>query len=210
MCDRRSLAFAIAFIQSIKSKETNMGCFDSTCAFSRTAIHCGDEVLLVALDYNNAYRKDLLETYRLMNQLFDYKRRKKAGRFDSRYDKSPFRFIGVGIYNDYGSIEGFDNDIPNKIEGSWWDYQFFVHKSVAEGLLDRSLDLNNLEEDAIELIELAFIARVQLKGNAILGAQYFDKNEIDIQRKLTTLTNLVLDRHQDYLSQYEDDDEESD
>lgn len=47
-----------------------MGCFDSTCAFSRTAIHYGDEVLLVALNYN-LYREDLLQTYNLSNRLFD-------------------------------------------------------------------------------------------------------------------------------------------
>lgn len=183
-----------------------MGCFDSTCAFSRTAIHYGDEVLLVALNYN-LYREDLLQTYNLSNRLFDYRERKKEGKLDPPgYDRNPFRFIGVGIYNDYGSIEGFDNSIPDRTK-LWSDYQFLVHKSIAEGLLNRPLNLENLEEDATELIDLAFIARVQLKGNHTLGAQHFDKDEINIQRKLIALTSLVLDRHQDYLSQYEDEEE---
>ena len=94
-----------------------MGCFDGTCVFSRTAIRSGDEVLMVVLHREGQKRWD---TYELIKEC---------------HSPSPFRFLGLGPYNGYGTIDEYTQDDV----GDWWDYQFLVHQSVAEGLLHKSL-----------------------------------------------------------------------
>lgn len=186
-----------------------MGCFDSTCAFSRTSVHHGDEVIMVVTKAN--YIKD---TYNLGQRVYEYQESRARAREnanDPEYIKlwqprSPFVYIGIGIYNDYGSIESFDID-PLKDKGEFWDYHFFCHKSVAEGLVDATITEENLEAAVIKLVGIAFLARIQLFGNTLLGEQYYSKDEIILQRKLSKLRESVLDRQWEYLKQYDEEDE---
>jgi hypothetical protein len=164
-----------------------MGCFDSVCPFSRTSIHVGDEVLLVALNPN--LYENALTTYGLIARTFE---------------KEKFRFIGIGKYNDYGTIEGYDSREDLKPGVPYWLYQFMVHRSVAEGLLEKNLDdFNDLKDAAEELIEIAFTARTQLIYETLLGEQYFDEEELRIQYKLLELTKEVLDRKSEYLKDFD-------
>ena len=79
-----------------------MGSFDVTCAFSRAGIALGEEVLLVVTHQNN------WDTYKLMSDCHQYK-------FSNQQLKpqleSPFQFIGVGLYDDYGTIENFHHEV---------------------------------------------------------------------------------------------------
>lgn len=163
-----------------------MGSFDWTCAFSRTAISYGDEILLVALStYENLDKS----TYGLLftNVPIDRK----------------YRFIGIGNYNDYGTIDEFENDVSG-VEGNWWDYQFMVHSSVAEGLLGKPLKTYPDLSVAVEkLLDIAHTARIQVMHNDLLGTQFYDREEIELQRKVLSLTLEILDRKDKELAEVE-------
>jgi hypothetical protein len=194
-----------------------MGCFDSVCAFTRTAVHVGDEVLLVLL---NPLALNEENTYHLLQGIATYEEDKryfpqKVAAIITRYErrgievtqemrdeterdntpKNPFRFFGFGVYDDYGSIEGCDNGQGLEDRHDWWNYQFFVHKSVVLSLLeDPTLTHEDLTEDHIvRLAQIAYRARVQLFGNHLLGAQYYDRYEIILQKKIIQLTTEILD-----------------
>jgi hypothetical protein len=185
-----------------------MGCFDSTCAFTRTAVGSGDEILIVALDPKSyCCSGGGFTTYDLSNNAGYYKRVKTSE--DMPNPVSPFRFLGIGHYNSYGTIDEFDNDAGlEQEERSWWDYQFIVHREVAEGLLNKKLDPNNLEDDVIRLIEIAYLARVQLHGNDLLGVQHADKAERVLQLKLLGLATTILERELEMLEDDEEDDDD--
>ena len=89
-----------------------MGSFDVTCAFSRAGIMPDDEVLLVVTHKNN------WDTYTLMSDCHQYKSLEQQPKPQI---ESPFQFIGVGLYDDYGTIENFHHEVK---EGDWWEYQF--------------------------------------------------------------------------------------
>lgn len=165
-----------------------MGCFDSTCAFSRTSVHYGDRILWVAL-HPNARIED--GTYSLIRP----------------HSSQKFRFVELGIYNYYGCVEGFnvEDGLENVRGKDWWDYQFIVHESVANGLLDKPLsDYRSLEVAANQLLIIAHQARIQVLGHNLLGSQCFDRDEVELQRKLLHLTSEVLDRKEAQLNEYED------
>jgi hypothetical protein len=165
-----------------------MGSFDVTCAFSRAGITVGDEVLLVVTHQNN------WDTYKLMSDCHQYK-------FSNQQLKpqleSLFQFIGVGLYEDYGGIEDFYQEAK---EGDWWEYQFMVHRTIAETLLDRPLNLANLEDDVLQLINIAYLLRIQLQ-TGFLGSQFVNLEEMEMQRKLIQATdNFLLKRIEEYKS----------
>ena len=165
-----------------------MGSFDSTCAFTRTSISEGDPILLVAL------KPDVpLST---------------ANIFMGLHQEDVFRFIGIGEYDSYGTIEEFDNDVEG---GDWWDHQFMVHRPVAEALLryklKKSMKDSQLKDAAITLIRMAHTARVQLECG-LVGAQYFDKEEIDLQLLLNREALEILELRQRFLEETEEDEGE--
>lgn len=164
-----------------------MGFFDATCALSRTAIKRGNKVLLVVVQTEKQWN-----TYELLQSCFQYQRGK-----GEKKEPSPFRFLGLGNYNGYGSINGLKNDLK---QANWAESQFLVHEAIAEGLLEKSLDAADLENDVIKLIQIAFFARVQLKSNFLLGTQLADQAELNLQRFLVKLTEQVLDLHQQFLA----------
>ena len=165
-----------------------MGSFDVTCAFSRAEIMPDDEVLLVVTHQNN------WDTYKLMSDCDEYKSSQQELKSQL---KSPFQFIGVGLYNDYGTIEGFAREFK---EGDWWGYQFMVHRTIAETLLDRPLNLANLEDDVIQLIDIAYQLRIQLQ-TGLLGSQFVELEEMEMQRKLIQATDSFLQKRiEDYKS----------
>ena len=165
-----------------------MGSFDCTCAFTRTSISEGDPILLVAL------KPDVpLST---------------ANIFMGLHQEDVFRFIGIGEYDSYGTIEGFDNEV----EGSdWWDHQFMVHRPVAEALLGyklkKSMKDSHLKDAAITLIKKAYTARIQLEGG-LVGAQYFDKAEIELQLTINREALEILELRQQFLEETEEDEDE--
>ena len=166
-----------------------MGSFDATCAFSRTGITVDDEVLLVATHTNDWDTSTLMGYW----DKYEFSHQQLKPQFES-----PFRFIGVGLYDDYGAIEGFDNQVA---EGDWWEYQFMVHRTIAETLLDRPLNLANLEDDALQLIDIARLLRIQLQGTGLLGSQFIELEEMEMQRKLIQATDsFLLKRIQEYKS----------
>ncbi|MBE9144058.1 hypothetical protein [Planktothrix mougeotii] len=148
-----------------------MGSFDVTCAFSRAGIRIGDEVLLVVTYQNN------WDTYTLMSDCHQYK---FSNQQLNPQPQSPFQFIGVGLYDDYGAIEDFNHEVK---EGDWWEYQFMVHRTIAETLLDRPLNLAHLEDDVIQLISMAYQLRIQLR-TGFLGNQFVNLEEMEMQRIL--------------------------
>lgn len=168
-----------------------MGLFDATCALSRTAIKRGNEVLLVIVQAEKQW-----DTFELLQSCFRYQREKGEAK-----EPSPFRFLGLGKYDGYGSLNEINNDLKPE---NWAQSQLIVHKCVAEGLLVKHLDAAELESDVIKLIRIAFFARVQLKSNFLLGTQLADQAEIDLQRTLLNLAHQVLDRHQQRLVQHRD------
>jgi hypothetical protein len=173
---------------------------DATCAFTRTAIRCGqNRVLIVAIDPN--ILRENWNSYELRE--YCNKRYRKTRHEEWKPYPSPFRFVGVGIYNGEGTIDGFDN----KLEAhKWFNYQFLVHQKVAEELLGKPLSdtTDKLIDDVIRLIDIAFTARVQLKGNEILGDGCVGESEITLQRTILKLASQVLDAHKKTLKGLDD------
>lgn len=163
-----------------------MGCFDETCALTRTSISEGDSVLLVALTFTR-YPNGIYD----LNQAIAHAQAITPGQ-----THSIFRFVGLGEYNSYGGIPEFDPDVPDHLD--WWHYQFMVHQSAAEAILGYSLPgpTFTLTESAIELIRLAGLARVQVLGNVLLGRQHVDQTELTLQLLLHQVTGQILSQKQ--------------
>lgn len=198
-----------------------MGCFDSTCAFTRTSVSCGDEVLLVGIKPREPYPR--WDTYNLADDIYRFNittkqneemielEKKYEGLTLTKYDVyNPIRFAVIGSYDDYGSVEvnneRFDNETGLDEKYTYYDWQFFVHKSVVDSLIGYTVtNYDNLTDVVTKLVNLAFIARIQLACNCLLGQQHYDKQEIELQRKLLNLTDTVLANKALALQEYDDD-----
>lgn len=180
-----------------------MGCFDSTCSLTRTSIHVGDKVLIVAVPWNAQYAANTYEFGSLLGSHLRYVRENKEMRekFGMDHDvfplKEPLRFHGVGEYNDYGTIEGFDNDAGSRdpgVQGSWWDYQFMVHYDALVAFMDG--EEYEKAENKLDYLKRftykAMQARVQLFGHGLLGAQHYDIEEVQLQTKLADIVRATL------------------
>lgn len=194
-----------------------MGCFDSTCAFTRTSVSAGDEVLLVGIRPREPFTS--FDTYNLANEIYAYnvnieyeEKVEELGRKNSERIQhyNPIRFSVIGTYDDYGSVEvntkRFDNEVDLDDKYTYYDWQFFVHKAVVEKLLDIIIDeQTNLVDVVKELVKLAMLARIQLSGNCLLGQQHYDKQELQLQRKLLNVTDRILADKLVALQEYDDD-----
>jgi hypothetical protein len=158
-----------------------MGCHDATCSLTRTAIIPGDKALIVCL-----WTKEW-NTYQLNTDLRSYQAGSKS---------SPIRYFCVGEYLDEHSWAGEDVYITPE-EGYWRDYCFLIHLPVVEDLLDKSFEFEDIQEcDVIAIIQLANTARIELtKMSSNVGRQYTDIEEITLQRKIMTLSEMILDNH---------------
>lgn len=172
-----------------------MGRFDYTCAVSRTSLHAGDEVLYVALN-------DKETTEGLLSRIHSLKRTAEYWKEDGTHSTERFedlksrflRHIDIGVYDDYGSIEGYDHESGLDIKQDWWDYQFMVHRSVAEALIQQPLDKSRLYNQLEIIVERAFLARVSLVTPGLVGAQYYDRKEIELQETILKATQVILDK----------------
>lgn len=183
-----------------------MGCFDSTCAITRTAIHVGDEVLIVGI--KPVGEAQSFNTYDLCEALafhLDVKKQMvgQACRDDYTVSCSPLRFVAIGTYNDYGSIEGLEQEQGLNQEYNWWDWQILVHKEVVDSLLGRVVErTDDLLEVVLELVGKANRARIQLY-TGLLGAQHYDEAELDLQKEICELTLEQLHKKFDRLAYYQ-------
>lgn len=195
-----------------------MGCFDSTCAFTRTSVSAGDEVLLVGIRPREPFTS--FDTYNLANEIYAYNvnieyeekveelGRKNSIDFGERIQHyNPIRFSVIGTYDDYGSVEvnneKFDNETGLDEKYTYYDWQFFVHKQVVDTLIGYTVtNYDNLTNVIQKLVNIAMLARIQLAGNCLLGQQHYDRNEIELQRKLLNVTDRIL---ADKLQEYDDD-----
>lgn len=175
-----------------------MGSFDMTCAISRTGIKMGDEVLFVGT------ARDDWDTYSLEQDYLEY-----INYIDERVN--PFRFVKIGLYNDYGNIKGFEDSKAKEIKigfglqirDDWYKYQFMVHRTIAEYLLGRPLDVDNLTSDVMKLLNIAYRLRIQLQGTGILGRQFIDLEEMKSQRKLIAkIDQFLSERIKEYKHEY--------
>ena len=148
-----------------------MGCFDSTCSVTRMPVHVDDKVLLVCVE--GKFRIHLATTYELANVI--YRARYESSRpwqdevITSLHQYNPEYSVFFGTYNDYGWIE--EEDRIRGIEGE--DIStFFIHKWV----VDEICGCNSQTMPELEMLEklcrFAFLARIQLFGNHLLGEQY--------------------------------------
>lgn len=190
-----------------------MGCFDATCAFTRTSVHCGDEVLLVGIRPREPFPR--WDTYNLSEDIaliIDV-----ANSFDNEVRKNnylkvkfPVRFTVIGTYDDYGSVkinnERFDNEVGLDEKYAYYDWQFFVHKQVVDRLIGCTVtNYDNLTDVVQKLVNIAMLARIQLSGNCLLGQQHYDKQELQLQRELLNVTDRILADKLVALQEYDDD-----
>ena len=196
-----------------------MGCFDCTCALTRTSIHSGDEVLYVQVTskYNANTYNLLQEFYRIESERRHLAELREQPTDDERYSifldlqeaRAVFNgHIAIGIYNDYGSIEGYDNDedLPKGV--NWDEVQFMIHREAAEIFLGEKLDPGRLMEQLKMLVVACFTARIQLFGHYLLGAQHFDTDELRLQDLVVEATQAMIEAKRDYIRTYWEDDDE--
>ena len=175
-----------------------MGCFDSTCAVTRTAVHHGDEVLMVCIrdmphvvfsGQTHSRRKasvyELLIDTRLEGidgeDLPEWKQKPEEER---RHRLNFYGYVmRLGIYNDYGWLEDLEQpetapDGKRYYEGDN-TFKFFIHKSVVDEILgcdSSSLDIINVVR---KIAEFAYDCRVELYHSHLLGEQYGGSSEVE-------------------------------
>lgn len=157
-----------------------MGCFDATCTFTRTAIRYGDEVLLVGV--KPFWDKTPLTTYNLLNHI---------------NDEDVIRFAVVGKYNDYGFIEDESLDKSQGLDVGYCfsNWQFLVHLEIVEGLFNCKLrSLPDLKYIVQPLVSVARQARIELITTFLLGYQFSDPEEVELQKKILSATDRILKR----------------
>jgi hypothetical protein len=117
------------------------------------------------------------------------------------------RHVAIGIYDDYGSIEGFDNE-DSVTRRDWMEFQFMIHRKAAELFLGESLDPNSLFDQLDRLVEKCFSARIQLFGHHLIGAQHFDREELALQELVIEATQLMINEKKEYIRINWDEDDE--
>ena len=164
-----------------------MGCFDATCAVSRTAIGAGDPVLAIWTDEDW-----LRDTHSVESALYSQKRHAESmAEFDVSIEelraklpaelrlKLPTHDPGTpkvhwawGICNDYGTIEKNERaDQP----------LCMVHRTVAGQLmrLGGYEGFDGVSTDPLErFLGACYAARIQIGGNELLGVQHCDAAEM--------------------------------
>ena len=189
-----------------------MGCFDEVCALSRTAIHRGDPILII---YWAPHKSSLTQevedifpdksTYEALQVL-----RKQASWESGKYEETDQWELGGrdfqvlrGRYNDYGwietdSVSSERPDYPAKTRIWPW---VLVHEWAAKYALENigGYDLDAVLADdpilaAKYIAQYAFVARIQLfYPDHLLGAQYFDNDEVRMQIDLCRRTLTFLE-----------------
>jgi len=205
-----------------------MGCFDSTCAITRTAIHHGD--LCYLFWWPN--EKRLGETYIPMRSTYEgiQSFRKTSNTMarlrlfldrddglppvtDEELDALPLEWdsrikhyvVLRGTYNDYGWLDEYPENDDFREEwrsGAKVASCFFVHASIVEYICNRiGVDINGDPLDVARAIHVfAHIARIQLYWpDLLLGAQYFDQDELLAQSELLLLTANIIRSRAEYL-----------
>jgi len=111
-----------------------------------------------------------------------------------------------GTYNDYGWLEEYP-DNPD-FEKEWRAVGvkvascFFVHASVVEYICNHiGVDIDGDPLDVAKAVHIfAYIARIQLYWpDLLLGAQYFDKDELLAQSEVLLLTANMIRSKAEYL-----------
>ena len=192
-----------------------MGCFDRTCALSRTAIHEGDQVLIL---YWRPYTSELTgqsedifpdkSTYEAKQVL------RKVASWKSidqeKYDAEDVWMMGGkdflvlrGKYNGYGWIEtdGIDSDSPDVPAGTriwpWVLIHEWAARLALETLGDYDLDSTYAEDPILVaryIVQYAFWTRTQLfYPDHLLGAQHYDNSEVRAQIELCKRTIAFLE-----------------
>lgn len=165
-----------------------MGCFDATCAVSRTAIGCGDRVLAIWTEV-----KHIRGTYDLVSEVWHRRQGEKddsAEQLRKLAEKHPddlslgklaasltkldeLRHCRVhwcwGTYDDYGGVNEFET--PGLV--------CLVHRRVAEDLVKiGGYKSDELDGDPLmRFLGACSAARIQLFGHELLGVQHGDLAE---------------------------------
>ena len=192
-----------------------MGCFDEVCALSRTAIHRGDPILIIYWAPHKSLlmqeAKDIFpskSTYEALQIL-----RKEASVESQRRDQwqaedawafgaQDFQVLR-GKYNDYGWIEtdSISSERPDYPASTQiWPW-VLVHEWAAKYALE---SISGYDMDAVfaedpilvarYIAQYAYVARIQLfYPDHLLGAQYFDSDEVRMQIDLCRRTIAFLE-----------------
>jgi len=184
-----------------------MGCFDSTCALTRVAVHHGEPVYAVLWRPHKEVFSDKTyepqrSTYKL---LVDVLRKEASWREEYRYmpyDDRPkewgvwAKYVTLyhGAYDDYGWIEGVDRPEGIPRHSEWY---FFAHERVVHKICKVYEDVP-LDGDPLEIVKaiavFAYKTRTPLFAQDwLLGEQYGTYRERFDQRLLLEMTKELLD-----------------
>lgn len=196
-----------------------MGCFDEVCAISRTAIHHGDPIVILywkpwASEFTGKSEdifpdKSTYEALQVLRKEASWEN-KMAGKWQAEdqwsMGGSDFAVLR-GKYDDYGWIEteAENSERPDIPVGTRiWPW-VLVHEWAAKYALENvgGYDLDAVfAEDPIlvakYIAQYAFVARIQLfYPDHLLGAQYFDNDEVRMQIELCKRTIAFLEERID-------------
>ena len=150
---------------------------DKICQISRIPITEGDRVLFFVIQDTDwmpttggGYRNqtfldicDQYENYKTLNQ--DYNRFLETK--NRNKPLNPFYKIGLGVYDGVGGVKGKieglahdDNYYNYSVQASRsrlleGDQEVWIHRDIAEWLLERSVNSDDLESDVITIVRLA-------------------------------------------------------
>jgi hypothetical protein len=168
---------------------------DATCAITRTAVGIGNDILIVGVKQTG--KSTSFNTHDLANDVafhLEIKDIQETQEDKDRYESknSPFRFAKIGVYDDYGSIDGLGIEQGLIHPFNSWDWKFIIHKEVAESLInEKLLDGNVPFESVAKIISLANKARIEL-CTGLVGHSYCYEDELDLQTKICQLTEQKI------------------
>lgn len=170
------------------------------CSITGTPINNGDEILMFAVNHWQPTHG----IYNLMSQMSLIVRTVKGKNeallrgltvqadFHKRNIFNPFSIFRYGIYDSYGSVEGFQHEVEI-------DDVVYIHKPVVDFILQ---DRKGLEPDGVDgldervrvvyhLTYFCFLARKEL-FSGLVGQQHYNLEEILNQAKILKLTSDLL------------------
>lgn len=197
-----------------------MGCFDSTCAFSRLAVHRGDPVLLVVLKKDRGtyeLRQDLIRVRQWREELPQLKapdvdRAWLFKHYPSLKDKTPeavAEFIGFRIFDieynlnaeypaetiAWGTYDDYGwIDELDRPEGQSDLPVLFVHREIAEKIA-LHMHANPEDPQAVfeALVTFADLTRTPLSPITLVGEQHHTMQELERQEFLLEISRARLE-----------------
>lgn len=197
-----------------------MGCFDKTCVLTNTSISVGEPCVVIVLNdikvntFYNLLGDVHSQAERESNKLEEYEKEMlKKTPFNSIGHFFPIRYVVMGTYNEYGSIEEKDR-LPNEDEKIFPDESddmdlnsHFFHKWAVEYVLDDDVEnwLDTPVKLAEKLYEYMYLLRKTPLTLEFSGKQHKDGEEMDEMIKFNyEIIKYLVDNREEYRLEEED------